>query len=252
MTSRRLSIRGNSQRPPRLPNSHSGGDRDALIRRASKMHVQRCARAPSGNQRSKRIGWFLGGSAGVGLTSFYPINPTQLLDFIGAPGRTRTSTMLPLPDFESGASTNSATGAGGGNIAAKRGGSTARIWSPRAPAKQAPFFRDEPQTHARARAGGPGLRGALLPSPRSLIRSCGSGSRVSLHSPGTRDGNVSHWPRRPGVARSTPAPALSPRSRALNKRSCRPGPRALAPARRPSGQRDPFPAATRPACPRGA
>jgi hypothetical protein len=31
----------------------------------------------------------------------------------GAPGRTRTSTMLPLPDFESGASTNSATGAGG-------------------------------------------------------------------------------------------------------------------------------------------
>src|SRR5262249_16513624 len=29
----------------------------------------------------------------------------------GAPGRTRTSTMLPSPDFESGASTNSATGA---------------------------------------------------------------------------------------------------------------------------------------------
>src|SRR5262249_24341649 len=29
----------------------------------------------------------------------------------GAPGRTRTSTMLPPPDFESGASTNSATGA---------------------------------------------------------------------------------------------------------------------------------------------
>src|SRR5262245_166520 len=32
-------------------------------------------------------------------------------DKIGAPGRTRTSTMLPPPDFESGASTNSATGA---------------------------------------------------------------------------------------------------------------------------------------------
>jgi hypothetical protein len=32
-------------------------------------------------------------------------------EFIGAPGRTRTSTMLPPPDFESGASTNSATGA---------------------------------------------------------------------------------------------------------------------------------------------
>src|ERR1700754_2634778 len=31
----------------------------------------------------------------------------------GAPGRTRTSTMFPPPDFESGASTNSATGAGG-------------------------------------------------------------------------------------------------------------------------------------------
>jgi hypothetical protein len=30
---------------------------------------------------------------------------------LGAPGRTRTSTMLPPPDFESGASTNSATGA---------------------------------------------------------------------------------------------------------------------------------------------
>jgi hypothetical protein len=29
----------------------------------------------------------------------------------GAPGRTRTSTMFPPPDFESGASTNSATGA---------------------------------------------------------------------------------------------------------------------------------------------
>src|SRR5258706_522946 len=32
---------------------------------------------------------------------------------IGAPGRNRTSTVLPPPDFESGASTNSATGAGG-------------------------------------------------------------------------------------------------------------------------------------------
>src|SRR5260370_16085058 len=31
----------------------------------------------------------------------------------GAPGRTRTSTMFPPPDFESGASTNSATGAWG-------------------------------------------------------------------------------------------------------------------------------------------
>src|SRR6516225_11722260 len=35
----------------------------------------------------------------------------RTIDFVGAPGRTRTSTMLPPPDFESGASTNSATGA---------------------------------------------------------------------------------------------------------------------------------------------
>src|SRR6185437_289703 len=45
----------------------------------------------------------------------------------GAPGRTRTSTMFPPPDFESGASTNSATGAlGAGTIAAQSQGSTAR------------------------------------------------------------------------------------------------------------------------------
>ena len=38
-------------------------------------------------------------------------NSGQPADSIGAPGRTRTSTMFPPPDFESGASTNSATGA---------------------------------------------------------------------------------------------------------------------------------------------
>src|SRR2546423_7719557 len=43
---------------------------------------------------------------------------------IGAPGRTRTSTMLPPPDFESGASTNSATGACARTIAGRDGGST--------------------------------------------------------------------------------------------------------------------------------
>ena len=44
----------------------------------------------------------------------------------GAPGRTRTSTMFPPPDFESGASTNSATGAWAGIIAGGDLGSTAR------------------------------------------------------------------------------------------------------------------------------
>ena len=106
----------------------------------------------------------------------------------GAPGRTRTSTMLPLPDFESGASTNSATGAGGGNIAAKRGGSTGTHLVARAPAKRAPFFRNETQTHARARAGARGnatLSRALC-CPPSLIRWCGPGSRVSWSLPSGR------------------------------------------------------------------
>jgi hypothetical protein len=51
----------------------------------------------------------------------------------GAPGRTRTSTMLPPPDFESGASTNSATGACGRIIAAPGGGSTGPIPMPSLP-----------------------------------------------------------------------------------------------------------------------
>src|SRR6266511_3473636 len=42
----------------------------------------------------------------------------------GAPGRNRTSTVLPPPDFESGASTNSATGAARPIIAATGRGST--------------------------------------------------------------------------------------------------------------------------------
>src|SRR6186997_2945827 len=41
--------------------------------------------------------------------------PTVVLAKVGAPGRFRTSTMLPSPDFESGASTSSATGAIGGD-----------------------------------------------------------------------------------------------------------------------------------------
>ena len=47
------------------------------------------------------------------------------LGFVGAPGRTRTSTTLRPPDFESGASTNSATGANRARIiAAQDRGST--------------------------------------------------------------------------------------------------------------------------------
>ena len=93
----------------------------------------------------------------------------------GAPGRTRTSTILPLPDFESGASTNSATGAGGRNIAAKRGGSTGPASAECARAKRAPFFRNEAQTHARARAGAQGYAAhSCLFS--AMVRSCGSGS----------------------------------------------------------------------------
>src|SRR4051812_14140212 len=38
-------------------------------------------------------------------------SPNRVAATNGAPGRDRTSTMLPSPDFESGASTNSATGA---------------------------------------------------------------------------------------------------------------------------------------------
>ena len=81
----------------------------------------------------------------------------------GAPGRTRTSTMLPLPDFESGASTNSATGAGGRDHIHQARGVNGPAPAERAPAKRAPFFRNEAQIRARARAGprAPGLSRAL-------------------------------------------------------------------------------------------
>src|SRR5262249_9564928 len=46
----------------------------------------------------------------------------------GAPGRTRTSTMSPPTDFESAASTNSATGARIGIITAHGGGSTPALY----------------------------------------------------------------------------------------------------------------------------
>src|SRR5262249_16780570 len=46
-----------------------------------------------------------------GLVDLKGTNGNNCEQRCGAPGRTRTSTMLPPPDFESGASTNSATGA---------------------------------------------------------------------------------------------------------------------------------------------
>ena len=54
-------------------------------------------------------------------------------------------------------------GQAGGIIAAKRGGSTARTCRA-CPGKRAPFFRNEAQIHARARAGaqGSGARSCLL------------------------------------------------------------------------------------------
>ena len=41
----------------------------------------------------------------------------DLKEFIGAEGETRTLTLFPKPDFESGASTSSATSAWGGFLA---------------------------------------------------------------------------------------------------------------------------------------
>ena len=194
----------------------------------------------------------------------------------GAPGRTRTSTMLPLPDFESGASTNSATGAGGRNIAAKRGGSTAPhlLSVPRPSERPSSAMRHK---FAREREPGPRApRHALAFSPRwsvrvaprstqvgftrlasskllisgkpeiSVSRSLSSGRASRGLARDTRERRISP----PGKVTSAPAP--SPHSRVRHRRSCRPGPRALAPARRPSGRRDPARTSPRPACPRGA
>ena len=180
----------------------------------------------------------------------------------GAPGRTRTSTMLPLPDFESGASTNSATGAGGRNIAAKPGGSTG-VQLPSVPRPSERPSSAMRHKLTREREPGPrATRHALAFSPRwsrswaprstqvgftrlasSSCRSRASQRSVSRgRSPGTRE-NVAHI---------TAARAPSPHSRARRKRSCRPGPRALAPARPPSGRRGRPRTSPRPACRRGA
>ena len=171
----------------------------------------------------------------------------------GAPGRTRTSTMLPPPDFESGASTNSATGAGGRDHSGEARGVNGHASAERAPAKRAPFFRNEAQTHARARAGAQGSAARSCPfclCPRSLIRSCGPW--VPGLAALARDTRERRIPSRAEPAHVTSARVPSPHSRARRRRSCRPGPRALAPAPRPSARRDPPRTSPRPACRRDA
>ena len=155
-----------SARPSRDIGAPGGGRERrgrAAIRRRDRAH------SPSGHLRAVVPRGFHVAPPAPPRTSEF----AKFIAFIGAPGRTRTSTMLPLPDFESGASTNSATGAGGRNIAAKRGGSTGPASAECAPAKRAPFFRNEAQIRARARAGAQGQGCVLAHAPRSLIRSCG-------------------------------------------------------------------------------
>jgi len=137
---------------------------------------------------------------------------------------------------------------------------------PSVPAKRASIFRNEAQVCARARAGAQGsaarscLFSAMIRSwaPRSTqvgftrLASSNCRSRASPRSVylarGTRECRISMS----RVARATSAPAPSPHSRVRHRRSCRPGPEAPAPARRPSGRRDPARTSPRPACPRGA
>ncbi len=175
----------------------------------------------------------------------------------GAPGRTRTSTMLPSPDFESGASTNSATGAGGRDHSGEARGVNGPAPAERAPAKRAPFFRSDAQTRARARAGaqGSGARSrpfflAAIADP--LVRPLRSRVSWSLSSGRASRGPGGSLGTQENAAHITAARAPSPHWRARRRRSCRPGPRALAPARRPSGRHDPPPTSRRPACRRGA
>jgi len=107
--------------------------------------------------------------------------------------------------------------------------------------------------HKLTREREPGLRGALLPSLRDadpLVRHLGPGSR--LRSPGTRENGAHAAAEHAAPAHITPARAPSPHSRARHRRSCRPSPRALARARRPSGRRDPPRTTPRPAFPRDA
>jgi hypothetical protein len=120
--------------------------------------------------------------------------------------------MLPLPDFESGASTNSATGAGGRDHSREARGVNGPARAERAPAKRAPFFRNEAQAHARVRAGAQGHAALSRPlSPRSPVRACrpwvpglAPSGRASRGSRGlardTRDRRTDHPGTRPITA----------------------------------------------------
>src|SRR5713226_646123 len=72
---------------------------------------------------------------------------------IGAPGRTRTSTMFPPPDFESGASTNSATGASRPDHSGEAQGVNAHTIAVFAPIYDAPVC-DAPGHDARSPTAG--------------------------------------------------------------------------------------------------
>ena len=117
----------------------------------------------------------------------------------GAPGRTRTSTMLPLPDFESGASTNSATGAGGRDHSCDERGVNGPASAERAPAKRAP---SSAMRHKLTRACEPGPRATRL--SRALPLSAITDPFVWPLGPGSR------WAR-PGHERTS---HLQPRTRA--------------------------------------
>jgi hypothetical protein len=75
--------------------------------------------------------------------------------FHGAPGRTRTSTTLRPPDFESGASTNSATGARSRNIVGRRQASTSSLSSGGACARRAGVIGDALRATGRPQSARP-------------------------------------------------------------------------------------------------
>ncbi len=111
-------------------------------------HIWRCNRLVTTGRRA----WLL--SKMKAATGGYRVRARQTA---GAPGRNRTSTVLPPPDFEFGASTNSATGAGGRIIAATGRGSTPiAVFAPyqcrirvATCAPEAPASKDRRTTHGR-------------------------------------------------------------------------------------------------------
>jgi hypothetical protein len=90
--------------------------------------------------------------------SSFRTSSNVLRQVFGAPGRTRTSTMFPPPDFESGASTNSATGARRADHTGGSGGVNAGV-TPRPP-KSADAFVMSQWASAIDRGDGSGYRDA--------------------------------------------------------------------------------------------